>query len=764
MGTELSQLNTAFSNPFLNNFVNNRPASNPVISKNIPVKDTFVLSKNPDKAEKTEQQNDSYKTMFYVATAVAGAAVALLPLVYLKNKSRPSVFIENECNFLKEKVAQLTENNIELKETSEFANKEKNKLQALLMDIPDDVIASSGDTAKNELKEARKLILKPLNYDPLNPPLEEIISKQKYNIKFFDFNPQSSVSTIRTHLPDFKPPTLQEVHSSGLVEFIIPIEKIGNIKPNISPDANKISCDPKFIGEFRDTDIEINYGRFVKWSEDKVARDLMQNFYDGHGHTLEGVKVRVQYDSSAKKYKIKVSGEGEYNHRSIEVFGASNKNENPKNAGGFGEGAKVMAVKMLKDFDVPEIKFASVGWEVAYKDGKNGFLNRQVKHAENSIKGNYVEFETENKELAEAVLRSTNYFYHPQNPDFKALTFENEHFGFRLLGPDPNNDRGNVYLTQRFEYGESEGWENQAENVTIIFKIKPDEKRVFDSNRDRIKIGPPEIENLSAHFAKTMTDKEIADAISALEPVWSHDRLKIYDNIDKVEDLASVRLLNGFLNEANMRSIELKFKPDQKHLALPKYKEVSKEILEELKNKGYIICPSKFKEIGMKDIDIFLKEKRNHGAILPTKNEVIKLNIINEAATVITQSMRGLSETKKVVAPKDSVQPTYIFEKEDGDNTLAEAITKFNVNKKPHYKDYIGHWIARDYLNGGTFSEILATKLHEACHQYGGDESSIFSYKLTDVIEDYNSVIINDPLLRLRLAAFNKLWNEIPKT
>lgn len=45
-------------------------------------------------------------------------------------------------------------------------------------------------------------------------------------------------------------------------------------------------------------------------------------------------------------------------------------------------------------------------------------------------------------------------------------------------------------------------------------------------------------------------------------------------------------------------------------------------------------------------------------------------------------------------------------------------------------------------------------------HQYGGDESSEFSYKLTDVLKDNIEVITTDPDLRILYRDLKTLWDK----
>ena len=72
-------------------------------------------------------------------------------------------------------------------------------------------------------------------------------------------------------------------------------------------------------------------------------------------------------------------------------------------------------------------------------------------------------------------------------------------------------------------------------------------------------------------------------------------------------------------------------------------------------------------------------------------------------------------------------------------------------------------WIDQKYLRESDFSKILETSLHELSHKIGGDESSVFSYLLTEVNGSVLKQLVEDPMTRAELKMLNKIWKEIPK-
>ena len=101
----------------------------------------------------------------------------------------------------------------------------------------------------------------------------------------------------------------------------------------------------------------------------------------------------------------------------------------------------------------------------------------------------------------------------------------------------------------------------------------------------------------------------------------------------------------------------------------------------------------------------------------------------------------------------------YLFDKTSAkerrmySDTLAEAIIDNGQSK--------GFWIEKSYLDRASFTDALETALHELSHKAGGDESSEFSYKLTNVNRDAIAQIMNDPISRSELQALNTLWNDL---
>ena len=115
-----------------------------------------------------------------------------------------------------------------------------------------------------------------------------------------------------------------------------------------------------------------------------VARDILQNFYDGHGGTLDGVKIDIQKVDG--KYKVKISGESEYNYFYLKNIAASSKTGDENQAGGYGEGAKMASKSLLGAYVTDKITFASGDWAMDF--AREEGVERQDMHMTRTLHEN----------------------------------------------------------------------------------------------------------------------------------------------------------------------------------------------------------------------------------------------------------------------------------------------------------------------------------------------------------------------------------------
>lgn len=698
-----------------------------------------------------------------------------------------------------------------------------------------------------------------LSYDPMTPPIIKECSYSFITKKFPFVDTAQNITSKQndTYTQDL----INKFQANGAIE--IPLAKKTNPQEVLEKASIK-NLDTSFfnVGKPQAAGITMNYGVRTNWSDEKISRDILQNFFDANNHTLDGVGISVN-KSDSNKFKIRVSGNAVYDCKSLLELGSGNKlNESPYNAGGFGEGSRVVVASLLGQKKTSAVKFASSDWKMEFKpDGES--IVRKIDKAPNILDGNYIEFETTDKNFIQSLLKSVNFFDNSKNPDFKNLTFENENFAFKILKP---NEKGNFYLTQRFEYGKQGAWEDNVEGMNLIFKRKPDFDKFkeitgneFAIGRDRLPTTYENIYDLTKYFASDLSDEELINSILSTKIQWQ--------NIPEKEESAIKSFINALCDVADNRRIGIDFGD----LKICKLDEMTSEaVYKNVLGMGYKITPKSLKldKIGMDTTKDVMKKSSSHTPLAPTKTEVKKLKLLEEATKTIQESimqtypdkLKFIFENTKdsikintnrdliniidklkdsyrddafvkkyintgyndiidfdkfnkeftaflsnkidtincenidknasvtsalshaltksadsdgvvlqyseqlknlqIIAAEDVSQPRYIFNRynEIDKNTLGEAILGID---NLFEKSYAGHWVDRTYLNNGNFYDLVATWLHEISHKSGGDGSSEFTYKLTDLIEALTDASTNSPSMRLNLSAIENVFNSL---
>lgn len=540
---------------------------------------------------------------------------------------------------------------------------ECSKLKKALEDVPN---IQNPTTDSGELKKAQEIISE----------LQEKIKRS--NARIFTTTPLSEegskavdikaekyrelISSVETIYEDAQPPKADEIYT-GWFSKLFPLKESSlphgektknNFIENLIEEFNRrkkieIPLIPRKstqkaiesakikqedlgeIAKAQKTSLKVAYGKKVQWSDEKVARDILQNFYDGNDHNLDGIGFLAE-ELPNGHYRIRISGNGVFDYDKLRLLGNTTKTSNLADAGGFGEGSKVVIANMLANGNAEEIIFRSADWELIF-DGKGAgeIIRTTLNKSSQILDGNCIEFETPNKPFVEKLINALNYFKHKNNPDFQDLTFENDNFGFRILNP---KEKGNFYLTQRFEFEDTDAWENGVEGLNIIFKKRPDPDKyetitghTFNTGRDRSKMTCDDIYDLIRCYSKDMSDEDIINSILATKKYW----LKFEKN--KKTPIKS--LLCALLEEAKKRNIGIDFS-SEKICCTGNFS--SAEINKMLLDMGYgIISDSEvpFRNISMPTSLDIKTQMSTHKALKPTKKEAQKLKILEMATDII---------------------------------------------------------------------------------------------------------------------------------
>lgn len=531
---------------------------------------------------------------------------------------------------------------------------------------------------------------------------------------------------------------MRELRNTGHVKLSIPNEGGVKVKPY---DAVIHPEDDYRLNVTQDAGIKIRYGTKLQWSNFKIARDLLQNYYDGHGHTLEGVNIEVNKTADGK-YKIKISGESSWDYSHLDQMGSSTKHD-PLDAGGYGEGTRAVAVSLLSKADITNVKYASGDWAMTYgrssDDLKSAYMTQTLSKNSEKVKGSTVEFETENADIAHKLLEAKDYFYHPHNPDFKNLDFENEFFGFKLKD---DGAKGNIYLIQRYETdGESN---NGLRGATIVFKTQPNHPTLVEKSGgeqfelgtgvDRAQIPSYDVNRILSRYIKTMTDEELTQTISSMEKFWGESGTEK----DRLNDMYV-----PFVKEAHRRGLGIDFK-DAHYVYLDKPSTSSYDMA---KNMGYKIANKSMKDVGMQSFNAKDESKLPHQ---PTEEQSKEIRLLEEGVRIL-QECTDLS-TKDLLNSDEVNKPTYMFS--EGDHGAgAEAIIEGG--------EYQGHWMRDSHLLMQNYVGNLATFLHEISHKSGGDESEVFSMQLTKLQSHITNAIMHNPNAFKKIQTLSKMFDEV---
>lgn len=529
---------------------------------------------------------------------------------------------------------------------------------------------------------------------------------------------------------------IPEITENGSFDFKLPTSAEMQISraesKNFKPVANQL------------TNITESYADSVKWDNDKIARDVLQNFFDGHGQTLDGVHINFT-PTTGGNYKIRITGDSTYTADKAVFIGESTKRDNAKAAGNYGEGLKMSVLKLLRDKGAQDVRIGSDNWELTYSLQNTDLSDKRVMaytlDKVDNIKGNYLEFETGDKDLLETFRKSINRFYHSNNPHFKCPDFENDIIGIKTLGP---NEKGGIYIAgQRFEFNNDY---DGLKNFVIFLKEKPP-VNILDPSRDRTSLNNSNLEDIASWIARhnkiSNTDK--IKILNSLESKW--------EKTSYLSTTAMDKFIESFLRYTNWDSagpqIHIKF--PEKYIA---YSNATPDVVNELTRNGYKVCKEGFAKLGMPTIRDLFGEAKAHDIVMPNEVQTKKIMILKEALKSLSNSLKGTHFT-----PEELDAKIYLFDNKSAKDSrlykdaLAEAITDHGTSK--------GFWLDMSYLNRASLSDVLETALHELSHKVGGDESATFSYKLTNVNRDAIAQILNDTKSRNELQALNKLWNEL---
>ena len=454
----------------------------------------------------------------------------------------------------------------------------------------------------------------------------------------------------------------------------------------------------------------------VNWSEDYIARDILQNFRDANKEDINSIKVNV------KKDDVTVHGEALFNLRRLFYVG-SEKGEG--DIGQYGEGFKAAMVSMIKK---------GVTHPISISGDKAVVIRVGDEIDDTSLCPLVYDFYKVNKHEGTLFSFSTN------NPEMKkAFTFGMKHFWYKensLLGKEifSHNDFSVHQSKEENGYVFYNGIKRaDIKKIPIVINVGKKyaaiEKKI-DSDRDRNSFDGKLQDRLFGIFAQSGIPYYSKDAcyyeiLKLAKPVWEdgggHPLLQaIGKNLYGIDKLVKTKTLfsDKYFAESQSRYNPLNYQ--EWYEEYPQIRQTEKKYEEngKIKLPGYFACfgvPSVSLEIHSKNVKIE-KEIEQNETRSPNRKEQQAIDFLIDGINELSPSFGSLY--------KNIYSISYKIVKSD--DLLGQL------------KEKRGYWDKVVYLNENLFSksfgEILSVLLHELCHVFGGDGRRSFSDILTYLI------------------------------
>jgi hypothetical protein len=436
------------------------------------------------------------------------------------------------------------------------------------------------------------------------------------------------------------------------------------------------------------------------WGLENTTRDILQNFFDGHNGTLEGTRIQVRRDVATGKFKVLITGLGQYDYEKAYLLGGTSKAKDKTKAGNYGEGLKVLSLNLLRDFGADAVRMASANWQMTYtmpkeQKGKPKMF-RHLEALKTPQVGNYLEFTTTSPDLVEQLFKSFNYFYHPYNPDFTGTVIRSPYGGIAVYD-NPDTQKGNIYISrQRFAYEKEENWEGPLDGISVWTNEKTIEK-----GRDRTAVNASELNAALAKIIEGLPDDDLIYALKSMEKQWNAQDKTMVSRVVKlmVKQISRRRLATTF---------------NEKYYAGDGYF-IASNIKSVLQSMGYCFLPSEFQDIGVTPLNDWYKYFANFKMIEPTPGEKLRIHILHKLMLDFVTASKNTSNTFHA---EDIAKPIYIYDQgtQQGPDRMVQGRARFNAI-----------WLGNQLLKYPLY-QVLNVYAHELMHKHGDDGSFGFSH------------------------------------
>ncbi|MBI4616119.1 MAG: hypothetical protein HY720_21055 [Planctomycetes bacterium] len=270
----------------------------------------------------------------------------------------------------------------------------------------------------------------------------------------------------------------------------------------------------------------------VRWSRETVARDVVQNFFD---EVKDFRRVKIEVD---KKHRtVEIAGPSCFHFDYLRYLGATTKAAPTRRAAGsFGEGFKICALVLLRDYGA-QIVAGSGDWELVpfldpMKLGRE--LCYEIRRLERPRPGSFVRLSNTDPALRRAFSVSRELFRHPQNPRLSRPIYENRRAGVGVYRAQDEHRADLFYRRQHRGYLRF----SRGNGLSFAYDDRI-EKLEHDRDRRDIEAGALVV----AEVARRLPDKQVLELIRRLRVYWAGGN----------------RILQVVLSEARSRGLRMEF-------------------------------------------------------------------------------------------------------------------------------------------------------------------------------------------------------------
>jgi hypothetical protein len=490
----------------------------------------------------------------------------------------------------------------------------------------------------------------------------------------------------------------------------------------------------------------------VKWTQQQVLRDIVQNFYDDIGFDNFYKSLKIQYKQDDNIIILSSPSDG-FSYEWLLHMGASTKQENSgKFAGFFGEGFKMASLCALRNYNW-KIKMLSRDWslEVCFQETLiDGKLLKQLAYnieegcdfSKNTVLS-IQNFSKDNADLLNEVILG---FYFPENPLFGKCICKNEYGAIY----ERSNTKKPKNMPDCIETG-GEGIVYVGFQARGSFKIPlvvcNHRFKLDDRDRNNIYFGT--ILDILIDIVDYIDAETACFLLVKFEKYW-------YDYPDKKSDVHScyslIRKLIRKMYYFDDNVVD-NFKKKYPNLAVcerPRSLYMRNQrkqalIWKKIYLPNFRLVQDSFYFFSYKCIETLCEEAGGFNILrYPDIREKKLLRVLKIAAKKIFKDFFSDYPEFKIIDNESSVYNGTAFLL----NNSKKTYNKYGYMFRYKIENIA---IKKSTLTRNGFKRAFSTYCHELSHCFGGDSSCVFSRALTHVMD---IILENNEILQ----RFNKIW------